>query len=91
MVYRPPVRVVTRTYSLLSLVNEVDQDHERFKHREIEYPFSHRVFLADPYVRGAYNAHANAYPVGAQFGDDDPRITGNRPLYAGVPDGKGWA
>lgn len=53
--YRPPTKVTTLEIPFLTLVQKADPDHERFKHREIEYVMpGGRVFRADPYVRGAY-------------------------------------
>lgn len=98
--YRPPTRVVTTQIPYLALVTQADPDFERRKHREVEYEFQRRVFLANPYVRGAYNRLDNTYAVGQPYGTLDPLIeaalaptVGNTipGLYVGVDDGMGWA
>lgn len=97
--YNPPTKGTTTQRPLLALVAAVDPDFERGKHREVEYPFQGRVFLADPYTRGAYNRRSNAYAVGQPYGAPDPLIlaalaptVGNElpGLYEGVATG-GWA
>lgn len=88
--YKPPTKVATSEVPYLALVTQFDPDFERRKHREVEYEFEGRVFLADPYVRGAYNVHDNVYPVGQPYGADDPEVVANKPLYSGVPTGS-WA
>jgi len=88
--YRPPTRVATTQVPYLSLVTAADPDFERRKHREVEYEFQGKVFLADPYVRGIYNSYSNIYPVGQPYGALDPLVVDNRPLYSGVPTGS-WA
>lgn len=99
-VYRPPTRVVTTQIPYLALVTQADPDFERRKHREAEYEFSGRAFLADPYQRGAYNRRDNTYAVGQPYGGLDPLVAaaleptiGNEVpgLYIGVDDGMGWA
>lgn len=52
--YVPPTAVNAMDIPYLALVTRADPDFNRRKHREIEYEFSNRVFIADPYVRGAY-------------------------------------
>lgn len=98
--YLPPTRVVTTEIPYLALVNQADPEFERRKHREVEYAFDGRAFLADPYNRGAYDRRSNVYPVGQPYGVLDPLVeaalepTVGNPipgLYEGVPDGKGWA
>jgi hypothetical protein len=79
--YKPDTSVVSRDMPYEALVNRSDPDHERKKHREVEYDFTNRVFLADPYVRGAYNQNSNTYPVGQPFGGTDPAYAG-RPFYS---------
>jgi hypothetical protein len=97
--YKPPTRVVSSEVPYLALVTQYDPDFERRKHREIEYAFEGRAFLADPYVRGAYNRLSNTYPVGQPYGGLDAAVeaalapTVGNPvpgLYVGVPTG-GWA
>lgn len=88
--YRPPTRVVTTQIPYLALVTQADPEFERRKHREVEYEFSSRVFVADPYVRGSYNYHSNVYAVGQPFGANNPEIVDNVPLYSGIPTGS-WA
>ena len=87
--YSPPTQVVSKDMPYLAQVTQSDPDHERRKHCETEYQFSGRTFVADPYLRGAYNQHSNVYAVGLPWGDDDP-LYEQRPLYAGIPTG-GWA
>jgi hypothetical protein len=98
--YKPPTGVTTLVMPYLALVTRADPNFERDKHREREYEFSGRVFIADPYQRGAYNRRSNTYPVGQPFGGLDPLVqaalaptVGNASpgLYSGTPDGKGWA
>lgn len=88
--YRPPTRVSTTEIPYLALVTSADPDFERRKHREVEYEFSGRVFLADPYVRGANNSYSNTYPVGQPYGPLDPLVVAARPMYSGVVTGP-WA
>ncbi|MGP0093140.1 MAG: hypothetical protein ACLPKB_24845 [Xanthobacteraceae bacterium] len=87
--YKPPTNVSTIQIPYQVLVTRADPEFERRKHREVEYEFQGRAFLADPYVRGAYNQNSNVYPVGQPFGGTDPAYAG-RPFYSGVPTG-GWA
>jgi hypothetical protein len=98
--YKPPTRVTTRAYTYLALVSQADPDFQRKKHREIEYEFDHKVFVADPYVRGPYNDNSNVYAVGQPFGGlDAVKVAAKAPtagvptpgLFVGTPDGKGWA
>lgn len=88
--YRPPTRVVTTERPYLALVTFVDPEFERKKHREVEYAFEGRVFVADPSVRGIYNSYSNTYAVGQPYGALDAVVVANRPLYSGVPTGD-WA
>ncbi len=97
--YHPPTRVVTVEYPFLALVTQHDPEFERRKHREVEYEFTGKVFLADPYVRGAYNRLSNIYAVGQPYGALDaaiaaalaPTVGNTVPgLYIGVPTGS-WA
>lgn len=97
--YRPPTRVVTTEIPYLAMVTQTDPDFERRKHREVEYAFTARAFVADPYVRGAYNYHDNEYAVGQPYGANNPVIladlapTVGNPvpgLYQGVAT-DGWA
>jgi hypothetical protein len=53
--YKPPTRVTTVQMPYLALVNQADENWARRKHREVEYEFYDKIFLADPYVRGAYD------------------------------------
>lgn len=55
-IYSPPHQVKTREIDYLSLVTRADPDHNRRKHREVEYEFrgGRRKFVGDPAVRGAY-------------------------------------
>lgn len=98
--YQPATRVVTLQMPYLALVTRADPEFERRKHREVEYEFAGRNFLADPYRRGAYDRLSNSYPVGQAQGGLDPLVTaaltttvGNASpgLYSGTSDGKGWA
>src|SRR5579863_10282294 len=97
--YKPPTRVASIQVPYQALVTRADPDFERRKHREVEYAFEGRAFLADPYVRGAFNRLSNTYPVGQQQGTLDPAIqaaleptVGNASpgLYQGTPTGD-WA
>ena len=97
--YKPPTKVTTSEVPYLALVTQFDPDFERRKHREIEYAFEGQVFLADPYIRGAYNRLSNVYPVGQPYGSLDavieanlePTVGNSSPgLYLGVPTGS-WA
>lgn len=97
--YRPPTRVVTIEMPYLALVSQADPDFERRKHREVEYEFNGRAFLADPYIRGAYDRLSNSYAVGQPYGAPDaaisaalaPTVGNTSPgLYQGVPTGP-WA
>lgn len=54
MVYNPPTKVTTIQMPYLALVVRADPEFERRKHREVEYEFERKLFVADPYVRGAY-------------------------------------
>ncbi len=99
MAYNPPTKVTTVPMPYLALVTGADPDFNRYKHREIEYEFQNRVFVADPYVRGSYNDYSNVYPVGQPFGALDatkiaakaPTVGNSTPgLYSGTPTG-GWA
>jgi hypothetical protein len=98
--YKPNIRVATTQMPYLALVSSADPEFQRRKHREVEYEFQGQVFVANPYVRGAYNNHSGTYAVGQPFGADDPLVlaakaptVGNSTpgLYQGTPDGKGWA
>lgn len=90
--YRPPTRVSSIQVPYLALVTSNDPQFERRKHREVEYEVSSgRVLLADPYTRGSFSNHSNVYPVGQQYGADDPLIVAARPMFSGTPDGRGWA
>jgi hypothetical protein len=97
--YRPPTKVTTVEMPYLALVNQADPSFQTRKFREVEYETTKRVFVADPYVRGAYNRRDNVYPVGQPYGGLDPAIqaalaptVGNDlpGLYEGVETG-GWA
>lgn len=97
--YKPPTRVTTSEVPYLALVTQSDPDFERRKHREVEYTFTGKALLADPYIRGLYNRRDNTYPVGQPYGGLDPAIAaalaptvGNPTpgLYEGV-DTDGWA
>ena len=97
--YKPPTKVTTTQIPYLALVTQADPNFSRLKHREIEYYFDHRVFRADPYIRGAYNRLGNVYPVGQPQGVLDPAqqaalapTVGNPVpgLYQGVATGD-WA
>lgn len=97
--YKPPTKGTAKEMPWLALVSAADPDFQRKKHREVEYEFSGKCFVADPYVRGAYNDHSNVYAVGQPFGGDDSAVVNNKAptvgnsnpgLYQGVPDGKGW-
>lgn len=88
--YKPATKVVTTEMPYLALVTQYDPEFERRKHREVEYAFTRKVFLADPYVRGPYNYHSNIYAVGQPYGANNPEIVDNVPLYSGIPTG-GWA
>ncbi len=99
--YRPPTRVVTVEIPFLALVTQSDPEFERRKHREVEYVIQRngRIFLADPYVRGAYNRLSNIYAVGQPYGSLDeaieaalaPTVGNDVPgLYQGVAPGS-WA
>lgn len=97
--YKPATKVQTSQIPYLALVTQADPEFERRKHREVEYAFQGRAFLADPYVRGAYNRLSNTYPVGQPMGTLDPAIqaalapTVGNPvpgLYVGVATGS-WA
>lgn len=57
--YKPPIKGSTLTMPWLSLVHKADPDFERAKHRQVEYVFDNRVFVADPLHRGAYNDNPN--------------------------------
>jgi hypothetical protein len=87
--YRPPTKTSTLEMPWLSLVQQADPDWARRKHREVEYTFDGKVFLADPYVRGIYNGLSNVYPVGQPSGNTDPNVFGKH-LQKGVPT-DGWA
>jgi hypothetical protein len=98
--YKPPTKVASTQMPYLALVTSADPQFERMKHRETEYEFQGQVFVANPYVRGAYNSNSGVYPVGQPFGGQDPLVlaakaptVGNSTpgLYEGTPDGKGWA
>lgn len=89
--YKPQTRVATIQKPYLALVTAADPDFQRRKHREVEYEFQGRNFLADPATRGANNSHSNSYPVGQPFGADDAAVVAARPMLSGTPDGKGWA
>jgi len=89
--YKPATKVQTVEMPYLSMVTTADPQFERRKHREVEYEVaSGKVYVADPYVRGIYNSHSNVYPVGQPYGQNDPLVVDNRPLYSGVPT-DGWA
>ena len=98
--YKPPTAVVTSQTPFLALVTQADPSWQRGKFYEVEYQFSNRAVMFDPYIAGAYGRRTNTYPVGAQYGGPDPNIVDNLAptvgnevpgLYEGVPDGKGWA
>lgn len=98
--YKPPTTVTTLQMPYLALVTRADPEFEKRKHREVEYEFAGKVFLADPYKRGAYDRQTNTYPVGQPNGGLDPLVqaalaptVGNTVpgLYQGTADGKGWA
>lgn len=98
--YKPSTRVQTIQMPYLALVTQSDPEFERKKHREVQYTFTGRAFLADPYNANTYDRRTNTYPVGQPYGGLDPLIqaalaptVGNTDpgLYEGVPDGKGWA
>jgi hypothetical protein len=57
--YLPPTKVTTIEIPFLALVVRADEEFQRRKHREVEYEFDGKIFLADPYVRGAYNNNPN--------------------------------
>ena len=82
-----------------TIVVRADPDFERRKHREVEYEFDGKVYLADPYVRGPYNRLSNVYAVGQPQGALDTAqqaalatTVGNASpgLYQGVATGE-WA
>lgn len=52
--YNPPTKVQTREISYQALVNRIEPDHTRLKHREPEYEFTGRRFFGNPERRGAY-------------------------------------
>lgn len=53
--YNPPTKVQSISIPYLALVTRADEEFQRRKHREVEYEFAGKVFLADPYIRGAYD------------------------------------
>jgi hypothetical protein len=57
--YKPPTKVTTIQMPFLAIVNRADPERERDKHRDVEYEFSGKVKLADPYVWGSYNSNPN--------------------------------
>lgn len=91
--YKPPTRVVTTQMPYLALVTSADPDWARGKFREIEYPATNggSNLIANPYNRGSFNSNSGVYPVGQQFGGQDPLVVAARPMFSGTPDGKGWA
>ena len=91
MVYRPPTRVTTKQFAYVALVTQADPQWARDKYWAEEYRFQNKSLFANPYVRGANNSNSNTYPVGVPFGGQDPLVVAARPMYAGTPDGKGWA
>ncbi len=67
--YKPPTRGTRRDMPYRALVAQVDPDHERAKHRVLEYAFTgNHLFFADPDRRGAFNNNSNFYPVGQPAG-----------------------
>jgi hypothetical protein len=97
--YKPPIQVSTVEIPFLSMVTKADPDFERRKHWEVEYEFDAKVFMADPYVRGAYNTNSNIYAVGQPFGGQDAAVLAAKAptagsatpgLYRGTATG-GWA
>lgn len=52
--YKPPTRVTTIQIPFLAIVNRADPSRERFKHRDVEYEFSGKVKVSDPYTTGPY-------------------------------------
>lgn len=99
--YRPPTKVTTIERPWLSVVNQTDPESSFRKHREVEYDTSNgKVFVADPYNRGAYSRRSNVYAVGAPYGGPDAAITAalaptvgveTPGLFEGVDDDNGWA
>lgn len=52
--YKPPTRVTTIQIPFLAIVNRADPSREKFKHRDVEYEFSGKVKVSDPYHTGPY-------------------------------------
>jgi hypothetical protein len=76
--YKPPTRVTTIQIPYQALVSRADPNWNRYKFREIEYEFSGKVFLANPYQRGPYDTPVKTvtinYTDGTTFAAGD--ITG---------------
>ena len=97
--YNPPTKGTTIEMPFLALVTRADPEFERRKYREVEYEFSGRFFLANPYQRGLFNRLSNVYPVGQPYGTLDtlieenlqPTVGNSTPgLYEGVVTGS-WS
>jgi len=54
-VYRPPTKVTTIEIPFLAIVTQIDPSFNRYKHYELQYEFTRRVFFADPYKTGPYS------------------------------------
>ena len=53
--YKPPIGVTTVSIPYQAIVTRADPNWARYKFREIEYEFSGKVFIANPYKRGPYD------------------------------------
>jgi len=82
--YKPPTRVTTIQIPFLAIVNRADPDRERFKHRDIEYEFSGKNKVSDPYVTGPYAAPIKRISVnysGVTFAQGDLTGVGQDWVY----------
>lgn len=98
--YKPPTKVVSTSMPYLALVTSADPGWARGKFREVFYEFQGKNIIGFPYQSGPYNGLSGVYPVGQQQGGPDPLIAAAKAptvgvstpgLFAGTPDGKGWA
>lgn len=62
--YKPPTRVTTREYTWLGQVIAADPEWSRYRHRELQYEMTRRIWVCDTDVDGPYSPYAQLWQQG---------------------------